>query len=176
MILETALPTLSLEDRLIAHGLGCKLTDLPDGSIGSCWAFYRKNVLKLAESHIEKVKVYSQTKGDYVDVKVYPSCEKEVFLAWLRNIYNPEKLPKYLREKMVRDEKPDHVIPAVSAAHRQSLEFSDLPARRLTGREKWAIRNAKDGFIKVGDELALPAPKRLALPASQTPDLFAGVP
>jgi hypothetical protein len=176
VVLEAVWFMLRFQDRLEDHGLVCTSRDLMDGSIGQCYAIWRASqpwARPLPPSHF--IKVLSE-QGREIDVTVYPPEEKVYFHQWLRDVYHPEKLAPYVRRKF-KPTKGDtgtvgRQIPAVSAARLQSILVSGKPSTDLRLYEQAAIDRAPEGVIRVGDPLALPAPRRRMLEAQSTPDLF----
>jgi prophage antirepressor-like protein len=91
------------EVSLIANKVGEQYNvgdyDLLDGSVGGCWAHYRKDKewAKPSTEFVGKL-------GDHRDYgakpfKAYADSELQYFRFWLLNIYTLEKLPGYLKRK-----------------------------------------------------------------------------
>lgn len=115
---------LSLEDQIIRHMLHPGTNDRPDGSLGQCWANYRRSIglgdpvglvgLRLPDQEIE------------VMLRVYPNIERGVFDPWFFDTYVREKLPAYLDNKpSLRSEQP---IVRASIAENVCLQWSGRPA------------------------------------------------
>ena len=73
--------------------------DLIDGSVGKCWANYRKD-----KEWAKPYKEFVGKLGDHRDngthpFKAYDNSEWVHFRYWLDNTYTLEKLPKYLEKK-----------------------------------------------------------------------------
>lgn len=117
----TGVEILMIEDELTRHRLPLQYGDLPDGSIGQCWAHYRKEmrlpdpigVAHLDMPHLEII----------VDVLVYGADLRPAFDEWLNTIYIPKKMPEYFKNK------PSYKHLKLSAA-----SAADQASRRLTGK------------------------------------------
>lgn len=81
--------------------LGIKIAvsqyDLLDGSIGSCWANYRKGKewAKQAKTYLHH---FHDRRGKQ-EANCYHRDEFWHFRDWLKQIYSPEKMPHYLKRK-----------------------------------------------------------------------------
>ena len=71
--------------------------DLCDGSIGKHWSKFRQGKDWAVESGFY-THVFRDQRGD-VQCKAYELSELPMFRKWLREVYRPELLPKYLMSK-----------------------------------------------------------------------------
>lgn len=70
---------------------------LCDGSIGTLWKNHRIT-LGLDESLVKKTKYNGVNQAPFpVPVNAYPYSELGIFAEWLKSIYEPDYLPKYLK-------------------------------------------------------------------------------
>ncbi|HZZ79734.1 MAG TPA: BRO family protein [Gemmataceae bacterium] len=117
----TGVEILMIEDELMKHHLPLQYGDLPDGSIGKCWANYRKEVnlpepigtALLDMPHLEII----------VEVLVYGADLRPAFDEWLNTVYIPKKMPEYFKNKK------SYKLVKLSAA-----SAADQASRRLTGK------------------------------------------
>ena len=71
--------------------------DLLDGSVGKRWSNYRK-LNNLGSKTITLLYKFDDCRGK-VKVNGYPYSELGEFKFWLKNVYTPKLLPKYLEMK-----------------------------------------------------------------------------
>jgi hypothetical protein len=115
-------PILFAEDELKRHLLPLDQKDSPDGSIGKCWANYRRDTLGLPDPH-RKSPIVMPVYGHTAYVNVYEEKERSSYESWLHKVYLPEKLPAYAENKA--EWKPYGKLACASAA--------DNVCRGLTG-------------------------------------------
>lgn len=137
---------LCMEDTLTEHLLPLLVSDAPDGSIGQCWANYRRKVLLLPDAE-KGAEFKILAKNITVMLSVYEDSERGTFETWFASIYLPEKLPAYFGNKF----KDFGKLPAASAANQACLKLSGKHASFPAKIHK--LLKAAKGIIRAGDPL-----------------------
>lgn len=90
---------------LINAGLTVNEHTIPDGSVGSTWAYYWKN-MNLAARFGERIKYnhyyppqFPQSASNPQEANAYPNEAWAEFQNWFRTIYLPTKYPAYILKK-----------------------------------------------------------------------------
>jgi hypothetical protein len=111
-VVSVVLPQLLIaEDDLWRHGFPTGLADLPDGSVGICWANHRLEDdwpwlreriqdTQLALIHADRRTGLNKTCQPWL----YHADELIAFKRWFRDVYVPEKMPSYLDYLSRKDE------------------------------------------------------------------------
>lgn len=147
VLMATNTVLFALEDCLMTHCLPCARTDLPDGSIGKCWATYRREELKLQPVSLT-APLWLPDQQVTVHPTIYPPDERGFFDAWLMNVYIPQNLPDYLARKF---RKEHGVLPPHSAADNTCRQFTGKPAC-LPDSSRRAIDSSPQRIIRAAVE------------------------
>jgi hypothetical protein len=139
---------LILEDEIVRHKMLTLATDLPDGSIGQCWANYRRSCGLSTPDH--QVDLYLPARGFHVPLRVYDNNERGPFEAWFYNTYLPEKLPEYLGNKATL--KAYGPLPPASTADHVCLKMAGRNAHLRPPHRKQLCKFG--GFIPAGSTAA----------------------
>jgi hypothetical protein len=135
---------LTLEDEIIRHKMLTLATDLPDGSIGQCWANDRR-MRGLATTDFQ-VPLYMPARGFYVPLRVYGNDERGTFEAWFYRTYLPTKLPEYLINKPSL--KGFNAVHCSSVAENVCQKLTAKPAHLRPPHRK--LVNLMGGFVPAG--------------------------
>lgn len=131
VVTATIPDVLALEDVLLEHLLPVQDSDRPDGSIGLCWANWRRKQSRPPVTKRAKLAV-PLGGGRWRDVEplIYPAPEYTEFRHWFQNAWLPDNLLAYLLGKF-RTEFTE--LPPASAADHVVLRLlgrhANLPGR-----------------------------------------------
>lgn len=114
-----------LEDNLLRHEFEVSSSDRPDGSVGLCWAHYRRK--HGMPEVVKKAPLYLPDSGYYVDLLAYDNSERGTFEEWILGPYMTEKMPSYLWNKP--SFKRYGELPVASVAENTCLSLTGSPAR-----------------------------------------------
>lgn len=90
---------------LIQAGLIVNQHTVPDGSVGSCWAYFWKNKSLSAEFGTPEScehyypEEFAQAKSNPQIINAYPNTSLAEFRRWFRHEYLPTKFPAYILKK-----------------------------------------------------------------------------
>ena len=112
-----------IEDSLLLHGLPCKQSDLPEGSVAYHWRERRRELSLPASVRFAPLHLPQQNKT--VDVQLFPPEERGEFDRFLTCDYMPDHLPDYLLAKF---RKRFGRLPPLSAADHSCRRVVDRPA------------------------------------------------
>lgn len=115
----------TLEDHLLAHAMTVQDSDRPDVSVGRRWSdFVRDHGWD--GRRVGRAPLYLPNQKFEVMTFVYGPDLRGNFEYWLNNIYLPQHLHCYLRDK--KELKPFGPLPVASVANRTCLELTGEPA------------------------------------------------
>ena len=102
---------------MIKNGLSLNEKVIPDISVGSAWSkYWTANELEKAGDRIKFSNFYPhyypQAKSNPQSVYAYPDAVLPTFRSWLKKVYIPENLPKYLS----RQSKKGSITPQTATA------------------------------------------------------------
>jgi len=145
-----------LEDQLLRHEFQVSPADRPDGSLGQCWAHYRRKQGMPEAS--KKAPLYLPNSGYYADLLVYENGERGPFEEWILSTYLPEKMPNYLWKKPSFKIHGELAVASVAENTCQALAGS--PIRLMKPKIRKQLAHA-GGFCPAGySPPQLPSPQR----------------
>ncbi|NCO74915.1 MAG: hypothetical protein GW795_10410 [Cyanobacteria bacterium] len=84
--------------RLEANGYIFSIQKVPDISVGKCWCFYLKTILKENHQNFPADEHYYPDNRGIQPAKLYPNKLRGHFHDWLIQSYFPNKLPDYIKK------------------------------------------------------------------------------
>lgn len=159
VITATVTSFLQFEDVLFEHCLPTKFTDRPDGSVGSCWANYRRKhgMPPIPPRFYIPVEFNNNGVMQTISVTTYHESEFGAFKHWFLQVYCPEKLPEYLVNKFG---KTYTTLPPASASF-HICKTIGAPKPLLRKKDYAILQGCNFQIVKANDPIELTTPNNL---------------